>query len=310
MAGARGEIPRTKPVSRTDRSRMRTYYNPSFRTQLGRLGWETDEREVRKLIAELARQTKNRQVPVYSTDTDPDTGATPSLTPAQLQEVHRRSGRIGGRPRKPTVEEARQAALEELIPKSLQVLRAHLGEGDSVNPEAWRAALRVFEHAYGRAGRAGPRNSRGCAGNPRDELARDASPCRAIQPRPRDCRGRADHDRGRGGHRASTHGGLTRGVRKLCPRGRNPCVAANKSASRAQVTDLSPRARFCTHRARSDPLSTARVQFRFAQAGPTETLSTSGIAPPGMEHLWSQAGATGGNPLQMGRARKRLKQAY
>jgi len=46
---------------------------------------------------------------------------------------------------------ARRAALEELIPKSLQVLRAHLGDGDTVNPDAWRAALRVFEHAYGRA---------------------------------------------------------------------------------------------------------------------------------------------------------------
>jgi hypothetical protein len=69
MRGARGEIPRTKPVSHTNRSRMRTYYGPSFRQQLGRLGTETDEREVKKLIAQLARQTKNRQVPVYSTDT-------------------------------------------------------------------------------------------------------------------------------------------------------------------------------------------------------------------------------------------------
>jgi hypothetical protein len=75
----------------------------------------------------------------------------PSLTPAELQEARRRSGRLGGRPRKPTVEEARQAALEELTPKALRVLRAHLGEGDEVNPHAWRAALRVFEHAYGRA---------------------------------------------------------------------------------------------------------------------------------------------------------------
>jgi hypothetical protein len=31
------------------------------------------------------------------------------------------------------------------------VLRAHLGEGDEVNLHAWRAALRVFEHAYGPA---------------------------------------------------------------------------------------------------------------------------------------------------------------
>jgi hypothetical protein len=74
-----------------------------------------------------------------------------SLTPAELQEARKRSGRLGGRPRKPTVEEARQAALEELTPKALKVLKAHLGEGDEVNPHAWRAALRVFEHAYGRA---------------------------------------------------------------------------------------------------------------------------------------------------------------
>ena len=73
MRGARGEIPRTKPVSHSDRSRMRTYYHPSFRKQLGRLDWETDEREVKKLIAELARQAKNRLVPVYCTDTDPKT---------------------------------------------------------------------------------------------------------------------------------------------------------------------------------------------------------------------------------------------
>ena len=68
----------------------------------------------------------------------------PSLTPEQLQEARRRSGRLGGRPRKPTVEEARQAALDELVPRALKVLRAHLGEGDEVNADAWRAALRVF----------------------------------------------------------------------------------------------------------------------------------------------------------------------
>jgi hypothetical protein len=73
------------------------------------------------------------------------------LTPAELQTARRQSGRLGGRPRKPTVEEARAAALEELVPKAVKVLRAHLGEADEVNPQAWRAALRVFEHAYGRA---------------------------------------------------------------------------------------------------------------------------------------------------------------
>jgi hypothetical protein len=75
----------------------------------------------------------------------------PSLSPTELQEARRRSGRLGGRPRKPTVEEARRAALEELTPRALKVLRAHLGDRDEVNPHAWRAALRIFEHAYGRA---------------------------------------------------------------------------------------------------------------------------------------------------------------
>jgi hypothetical protein len=48
----------------------------------------------------------------------------------------------------PTVEEARRAALEELVPPAIKSLRAHLGEGD---PEAWRCAIRVFDHAFGRA---------------------------------------------------------------------------------------------------------------------------------------------------------------
>jgi hypothetical protein len=72
------------------------------------------------------------------------------LTPSELQEARRRSGRLGGRPRRPTIEEARQAALDRLIPKALKVLEAHLGEGDQVNAEAWRSALRLFEHAFGR----------------------------------------------------------------------------------------------------------------------------------------------------------------
>ncbi len=76
----------------------------------------------------------------------------PRLTPAELQEARRQSGRLGGRPRKPTIEEARAKALEALVPRALQVLAAHLGDpDDAVNPDAWRAALRVFEHAYGRA---------------------------------------------------------------------------------------------------------------------------------------------------------------
>jgi hypothetical protein len=71
----------------------------------------------------------------------------PSLTPAELQEARRRSGKLGGRPPRPSREEARAAALEELVPPAIKSLRAHLDDGD---PNAWRAALRVFEHAFGR----------------------------------------------------------------------------------------------------------------------------------------------------------------
>jgi hypothetical protein len=33
---------------------------------------------------------------------------------------------------------------QEFVPKSLQVLKKHLGEGDEVNPDAWRAALPIL----------------------------------------------------------------------------------------------------------------------------------------------------------------------
>jgi hypothetical protein len=39
------------------------------------------------------------------------------------------------------------------------------------------------------------------------------------------------------------------------------------------------------------------------------TLSAPDIAGTGVEHLWSQAGATGGNRSQMGHPWKRAKQA-
>jgi hypothetical protein len=69
------------------------------------------------------------------------------LTPAELNEARIRSGRLGGRPRKPTVEEARREALDELTPRAIRVLREHLDEGGS----SWRAALKIFEHQFGRA---------------------------------------------------------------------------------------------------------------------------------------------------------------
>jgi hypothetical protein len=71
----------------------------------------------------------------------------PTLTPKQLQEARRASGNLGGRPRKPTVDEARAAALERLVPKAIRVLEEQLDAGGK---DAWRPALRVLDHAWGR----------------------------------------------------------------------------------------------------------------------------------------------------------------
>jgi hypothetical protein len=70
----------------------------------------------------------------------------PSLTPAELREARRRSDRLGGRPRKPTVDDAGRR-LEGFVPAAIRSLTAHLGDG---NPDAWRAPLRVVEHQLGK----------------------------------------------------------------------------------------------------------------------------------------------------------------
>jgi hypothetical protein len=71
----------------------------------------------------------------------------PSLTPAELQAARRASGHLGGRPRKPTVTEAREAALAELVPPSIARLKQHI-ESDA--PDAWKAGIRVLELAFAR----------------------------------------------------------------------------------------------------------------------------------------------------------------
>jgi hypothetical protein len=91
--------------------------------------------------------TACRQSPEF-TDFSTYDSRMPSLTPVELQAARRRSGRLGGRPRKPTREEARAEALEGLVPPAVASLRAHLADGD---PGSWRAALRVLELAYGPA---------------------------------------------------------------------------------------------------------------------------------------------------------------
>lgn len=71
----------------------------------------------------------------------------PTLTPQELLEARRASGRLGGRPRKPTVDEARADALARLVPKSIRVLEEHL---DSGRPDAYRFALKLLEWGWGR----------------------------------------------------------------------------------------------------------------------------------------------------------------
>ena len=55
---ARGELPRTRRISRTDRSRMRTYVNLPFTEQLGAIATETDPSKLEQAIRELRRQAK------------------------------------------------------------------------------------------------------------------------------------------------------------------------------------------------------------------------------------------------------------
>jgi hypothetical protein len=40
-------------------------------------------------------------------------------------------------------------ALQVLVPKALLVLGKHLGEGDEVNADAWRAAVRILSTPSG-----------------------------------------------------------------------------------------------------------------------------------------------------------------
>jgi hypothetical protein len=55
----RGELPRTRRRSKTDRRRMSTFEVPSFRDQLGRLADLTNPEEIAKAVAELRRQMKD-----------------------------------------------------------------------------------------------------------------------------------------------------------------------------------------------------------------------------------------------------------
>jgi hypothetical protein len=54
---------------------------------------------------------------------------------------------LGGRPRKPTSDEAREAALERLMPKALRVLKEKIEANDQ---DSWRATVKLIEYGWGR----------------------------------------------------------------------------------------------------------------------------------------------------------------
>ncbi len=66
----------------------------------------------------------------------------------KMQEARRRSGKLGGRPRRPTSDEAREGALARLVPKAIQKLEEHLDCGDP-RVEA-QAAIKLIEYEYGK----------------------------------------------------------------------------------------------------------------------------------------------------------------
>jgi hypothetical protein len=55
------------------------------------------------------------------------------------------SGKLGGRPRKITSAEARERALQALVPPAVATLKAHIESGA---PDAWKASVRVLEMAF------------------------------------------------------------------------------------------------------------------------------------------------------------------
>lgn len=70
----------------------------------------------------------------------------PRPTGAELSAHRLASGNLGGRPRRVTPTEAREAALDRLLPRALQHLERQLDEG---GPGATRAAIEIVRQAFG-----------------------------------------------------------------------------------------------------------------------------------------------------------------
>ena len=71
----------------------------------------------------------------------------PRLSAEELYAARIRSGRMGGRPRKPNADEAREAVLRRLLPKAIAVLEKKIEANDQ---DSWRAAIKLIEYGWGR----------------------------------------------------------------------------------------------------------------------------------------------------------------
>ncbi len=69
---------------------------------------------------------------------------------AYMTKRRRELGRLGGRPKKPSREEAREAALERLVPKALSALEAQLDSEDERIAQV--ASIKLMEWGWGKPG--------------------------------------------------------------------------------------------------------------------------------------------------------------
>jgi hypothetical protein len=168
------------------------------------------------------------------------------------------------------------------------------------------------------------------------ELGMEGAPCKRsngvavgidrehVRGRLARCRASAGHRRSRARARAdpgsrradaAQRGGCLQHPRYR-DRNLNPLAPARRGHLRRPLTTIATRERrrfifVMSHSTdRMTPLYTEGLNTRRAHGGTPESLWPSAIPGEAMEHLWSPAGATGGNRWQMADPRKPLKQAY
>ena len=72
----------------------------------------------------------------------------PTLTPEQLQDARRKSGKLGGRPRKPRPTDLERERIERILDRAWGVLEESLEDEDT--RMRLQAAKEAFDRIYGR----------------------------------------------------------------------------------------------------------------------------------------------------------------